>query len=196
MKPEVFAGEFSFGVLLAGMAAHGWPGTAATRDVPASSFKEQAMKITLTSPAFAEGKPIPVQFTCQGSDYSPPLKWSSPPAGTQSLALICDDPDAPVGTWVHWVLYHVPPTVSELAERLPATETLPDGSKQGINDFGRIGYGGPCPPPGRAHRYYFKLYALKSDPSLPPLASKADLLRAMAGQIMAEGQLMGTYQRR
>jgi len=155
-----------------------------------------AMSIQLTSTAFAEGKPIPAKYTCDGADLSPPLKWSNVPEGTKSLALISDDPDAPVGTWVHWVIYNIPPDATELAEGLPKSEVLTNGAKQGMTDFKRIGYGGPCPPPGRPHRYFFKVYALDAELDLKPGATKQQLLRAMDGHILAEGQLMGTYQRR
>ena len=154
------------------------------------------MIIKLTSPALSEGGPIPTKHTCDGDDVSPALKWTGVPEGAKSFALICDDPDAPVGTWVHWVLYSLPATVNELPEKLPTTETLANGARQGVNDFKRVGYGGPCPPPGPAHRYFFKLYALDNEPSLKPKATKNDLLRAMQGHILAEGQLMGTYRRR
>ena len=153
------------------------------------------MSIKLVSSAFAEGQPIPRQHTCDGEDFSPPLHWSELPAGTRSLALICDDPDAPVGTWVHWVLYGLPATVTELPAKIPATETLPNGARQGLNDFHRVGYGGPCPPPSRPHRYFFKLYALDTELTLKPRSTKKDVLRAMEGHILAEGQLMGTYKR-
>ena len=155
-----------------------------------------AMTIQLTSTAFAEGKPIPAKYTCDGTDVSPPLEWSNVPEGTKSLALISDDPDAPVGTWVHWVIYNIPPDVTELAEGIPKSEVLTNGARQGMTDFKRIGYGGPCPPPGRPHRYFFKLYALDTELDLKPGATKQQLLRPMEGHILAEGQLMGTYQRR
>jgi Raf kinase inhibitor-like YbhB/YbcL family protein len=154
------------------------------------------MGIQLTGSAFLEGAPIPGKYTCDGQDISPPLKWKNVPQGTRSIALICDDPDAPVGTWVHWVLYGLPGSVTELPEGVPNTTNLPNGAKQGLNDFGRIGYGGPCPPGKSAHRYFFKLYALDTELSLPPKATKKDLLRAMEGHILAEGQLMGTYKRK
>jgi Raf kinase inhibitor-like YbhB/YbcL family protein len=150
------------------------------------------MAITLTSTAFSEGAPIPSDYTCDGADISPPLAWSEVPSGTQSLALIVDDPDAPRGTWVHWVLYNVPATVTELPPNVPLERSLPNGAKQGRNDFGKIGYGGPCPPRG-THRYYFKLYALDTQLALDAGATKQELLDAMAGHILAEGQLMGTY---
>ena len=148
-----------------------------------------AMSIQLTSSAFAEGNPIPAKYTCDGEDVSPPLKWSSMPEGTKSLALISDDPDAPVGTWVHWVIYGIPPDATELQEGVPTSEVLTNGAKQGITDFKRIGYGGPCPPPGGPHRYFFKLYALDTDLDLKPGATKRDLLRAMEGHILADKPL-------
>ena len=151
------------------------------------------MAMTLTSPAFQEGGEIPRQHTCDGADVSPALRWKDSPSQTKSFALISDDPDAPVGTWVHWVLYGIPPTLTELPEGLPTTETLPNKARQGVNDFRRIGYGGPCPPPGNPHRYFFKLYALDTELSLKTKATKQDLVRAMQGHILAEGQLMGTY---
>ena len=153
------------------------------------------MPIQLTSSAFGEGSSIPARHTCDGLDLSPPLKWSSVPQGVKSLALIADDPDAPAGTWTHWVLYNLPAATDELREATPTTETLPGGGLQGRNDFRRIGYGGPCPPRGRPHRYYFKLYALDAELSLKPGANKSDVLRAMETHILAQGQLMGTYQR-
>jgi Raf kinase inhibitor-like YbhB/YbcL family protein len=151
--------------------------------------------MNITSSAFQAGQTIPTKYTCQGADISPPLQWSGVPAGAKSLALICDDPDAPAGTWVHWVLYDLPVTAANLAEKVPTSATLSSGGKQGINDFKRVGYGGPCPPPGKPHRYYFKLYALDANLDLKPQATKQELLRAMDGHILAETQLMGTYQR-
>src|SRR5215831_17431918 len=118
------------------------------------------MAFELKSTAFKANDAIPRNYTCDGSDRSVPLTWTDPPAGTKSLALIADDPDAPRGTWVHWVLYDVPATVKDLPEGLPAEEKLDNGATQGRNDFGKIGYGGPCPPPGPLHHYHFKLYAL------------------------------------
>jgi len=171
-------------------------GTWQSSSAKASEKERSKMTIQLTSSAFLEGAPIPAQYTCDGQDISPPLKWRNVPQGTKTLALICDDPDAPVGTWVHWVLYSLPGSVGELPEGLPPTETLPNGAKQGLNDFRRVGYGGPCPPGGGPHRYFFKLYALNAELDLPPKATKKDLLRAMEGHILAEGQLMGIYKRK
>ncbi|MGH7606831.1 MAG: YbhB/YbcL family Raf kinase inhibitor-like protein [Gemmatimonadales bacterium] len=151
----------------------------------------------LTSAAFADGRPIPVAHTCDGADVSPPLAWSGAPAGTQQFALICDDPDAPGKTWVHWVLFNIPGTVSRLAEHVGKTETLSDlgGAMQGTTDFEDVGYGGPCPPPGKPHRYFFKLYALDAPLGLRPGVTKADVERALEGHVLAQAQLMGTYAR-
>lgn len=152
------------------------------------------MTIQISSAAFEEGGAIPKNYTCDGANISPPLKWSRLPAGTKSVALIADDPDAPAGTWVHWVLYALPPTVTELAENQPPDKTLANGARQGTNDFRKIGYGGPCPPRG-THRYSFKIYALDTDLALNPGATKAELLKAMDGHLLANGQLMARYQR-
>ena len=151
--------------------------------------------MTITSSAFQSGQAIPAKYTCEGEDVSPPLDWRDLPADAKSLSLICDDPDAPVGTWVHWVVYDLPLTTGGLTEKVSTSQVLPNGAKQGRNDFKRVGYGGPCPPPGKPHRYYFKLYALDTDLGLKPGATKQDLLRAMEGHILAEAQVMGTYQR-
>ncbi len=153
------------------------------------------MALKVQSSAFSQGGTIPKQYTCDGPDLSPPLSWTGTPEGTKSLALIMDDPDAPVGTWVHWVLYNLPASVHELAEGVPTTETLPNGARQGRNDFRKIGYGGPCPPPGPAHRYFFKLYALDTELSLAPGASKGQLEEAMKGHILGQAELMGRYGR-
>ncbi|WP_287962622.1 YbhB/YbcL family Raf kinase inhibitor-like protein [Alcanivorax sp.] len=161
-----------------------------------SVMEVNAMSFEIRSTAFNEGGSIPAKYTCDGDDVSPPLAWSGLPAGTRSLALIADDPDAPDPraprmTWVHWVLYNLPPDASGLPE---AVTTLPPGTLEGINDWKRTGYGGPCPPIGR-HRYFFKLYAL--DEALPDLnqPTKDELLRAMKGHVLGEAVLMGTYAR-
>jgi Raf kinase inhibitor-like YbhB/YbcL family protein len=148
------------------------------------------MTFEISSPAFAQGETIPVKYTCDGADVSPPLRWDEPPAGTGSLALIADDPDAPVGTWVHWVVFNLPADARELPEQA----TLPGGSQDGTNSWGRTGYGGPCPPSG-THRYFFKLYALDTTLDLAVGASKEELLQAMEGHILAQTELMGTYSR-
>ena len=150
----------------------------------------------LTSTAFNEGGAIPARFTCDGSDASPALKWSGAPSGAKSLALIADDPDAPVGTWVHWVVYDLPVSANELPEDTPKSQYLPGGAKQGLNDFKRLGYGGPCPPPGKPHRYFFKLYALDALLELKPGANKKEVEHAMEKHILAQAQLMGTYKRK
>ena len=155
------------------------------------------MAMTIFSPAFADNEEIPIQYTCQGKDLSPPLNWSGVPAETKSLALIVDDPDAPDPqapkmTWVHWLLFNLPPDCAGLPE---AVQKLPDGTGEGLNDWQRTGYGGPCPPIGR-HRYFHKLYAL--DVMLTGLdrPDKARLEKAMEGHILAQAQLVGTYQKR
>lgn len=146
-----------------------------------------AMALELSSSAFSEGKSIPSKFTCEGSDVSPPLSWSGAPSGTKTFALIADDPDAPMGTWVHWVAWNIPSAANSFPEGGVAS-----GTKQGVTDFKRPGYGGPCPPSG-THRYFFKLYALDTTLSLPETATKKELEAAMKGHIVAQAQLMGTY---
>jgi Raf kinase inhibitor-like YbhB/YbcL family protein len=154
-----------------------------------------AMTIELTSPAFREGETIPKTYTADGEDVSPPLRWGDPPAGTQSFALIADDPDAPRGTWVHWVLFDLPAGERDLAQGVPKDEALPNGAKQGTNDFHKLGYGGPSPPPGKPHRYFFKLYALDTQLALHSGVTKAQVEAAMKGHVLAEGRLMGKYGR-
>jgi Raf kinase inhibitor-like YbhB/YbcL family protein len=151
-------------------------------------------QMDITSSAFNEGAMIPGKYTCDGIDISPPLKWSDEPGGTKTFAVICDDPDAPMGTWVHWVLFNLPADIHELSEDIPPTEILQNRARQGKNDFGKIGYGGPCPP-GGAHRYYFKVYALSEELNIESGITKSALLKAMEGKILAEGQLMGRYGR-
>jgi Raf kinase inhibitor-like YbhB/YbcL family protein len=154
----------------------------------------QDMAIKVMSTAFGEGEMIPKQYTCDGKDVSPPLTWSGVPAKAKSIALICDDPDAPGGTWVHWVLFNLPPNTEELAEGVASSKTLGNGGNHGTNDFRKFGYGGPCPP-GGTHRYYFKVYALDTLLDLAPGVTKSDLVKAMKGHILVEGQLMGRYKR-
>ena len=153
------------------------------------------MALTLSSSAFKPGGEIPRQYTCEGADQSPALTWSGAPAGTKSFALIADDPDAPVGTWVHWVAYDLPGDATGLPQGVPAKETLAGNGRQGVNDFRKVGYGGPCPPPGKAHRYFFRLYALDAPTNLPARATKAEVLRAIEGHVLAQAELMGTYKR-
>ena len=153
------------------------------------------MEIKITSSAFADGQLIPTEYTCDGEDISPPLQWETVPDGTLSIALICDDPDAPMGTFVHWVLYNLPPQTGDLPENFPDDETFEDGTRQGITDFGKTGYGGPCPPSG-THRYFFKIYALDVKIDLAIIADKPHLVRAMESHILGQGQLMGKYKRK
>jgi Raf kinase inhibitor-like YbhB/YbcL family protein len=149
----------------------------------------------LSSTAFEEGARIPRKFTGDGTNVSPALAWTDVPKGTKSLALICDDPDAPRGNWVHWVLYDLPADREELPEAVPASTIIAAGGRQGKNDFGRLGYGGPAPPPGKPHRYVFELYALDAAVSVPDGATKQQLEAAMKGHVLAEAQLMGIYGR-
>jgi len=156
--------------------------------------KAEGGTMELTSSAFGEGGMIPDKYTCDGADVSPPLKWNALPAGTQSLALICDDPDAPVGIWVHWVYYDIPADTEGLSEGVASIDHPEEGGTQGINDFRKIGYGGPCPP-GGTHRYFFKLYALDRLMNLPSGTTKKQLLKAMENHIIGQTQLMGKYRR-
>ena len=161
---------------------------------PAPIQKENQMGFRLSSTSFKEGQSIPRQHTCDGVNVSPALEWSSAPPATKTFAIICDDPDAPSGTWVHWVLYNLPGDRIGLVENVPTTEQVPGDGLQGTNDSKKIGYDGPCPPSG-THRYFFKLYALDSEISLKAGATKAEVLKAMEGHIIGQTQLMGTYRR-
>ena len=175
-----------------------------TESLPAED--PSRLTIQLRSPAFAEGGMIPKTFTCDGSDHSPPLEWSGVPASARALALICDDPDAPGGTWSHWVVFNLPSQLKALREGVPAGETVPEAStegsesvveklpkaRQGKNDFGETGYGGPCPPSG-THRYFFRLYALDTRLELGSTATRAKVFKAIEGHILAEGRLVGKY---
>ena len=152
------------------------------------------MSIDVASSAFDEGGVMPARYTCDGLDVSPPLSWSSVPDGTQSFALIADDPDVPSGTFVHWVLYNLSPDRRRLLEDVPNRETLPSGAAQGVNGAGSVGYIGPCPP-GGTHRYIFKVYALDTRLNPGAGATKGDLLDAMEGHVLAEGRQMATYRR-
>ncbi|MGE5759140.1 MAG: YbhB/YbcL family Raf kinase inhibitor-like protein [Gemmatimonadota bacterium] len=147
------------------------------------------MTLVLISSAFVAGAPIPVAYTCDGKNEPPPLTWSGAPPTTRAFALIVDDPDAPAGTWVHWVLYNLPADATGVPQNQAS-------GVQGKNDFGKTGYGGPCPPPGKPHRYFFKLYALDGRLSLRPGATKAEVERAMQGHVLAAAELIGTYARR
>jgi Raf kinase inhibitor-like YbhB/YbcL family protein len=153
------------------------------------------MAFVLKSSSLKEGEMIDEKYTCDGIDISIPLNWSDPPEGTKSFALTADDPDAPSGTWVHWILYDLPADARGLAEGIPPRKTLDSGAKQGINDFRRVGYGGPCPPTGPAHRYVFTLYALNRMIALDAGLTKHELLRAIRGHVLAQAQLVGIYKR-
>jgi Raf kinase inhibitor-like YbhB/YbcL family protein len=166
----------------------------ADKSAPGGGLEGGAVAFQLSTTAFEDGGAIPKKFTCDGADVSPALAWSAPPAGTQSLALIVDDPDAPAGAWVHWVLYDLPGDARALAEGVPQEGELASGARQGRNDFGRIGYNGPCPPRGATHRYFFNLYALDSRMNLSPGASKGDLERAMKNHAVAQAETIGRFQ--
>ena len=157
------------------------------------------MPFALATTAFAAGGEIPSRYTCSGANLSPALTWSGVPERAQALALIADDPDAPMGTWTHWIMWNIPAQATSLPEGVPATEMLENGTSQGKNDFGQIGYGGPCPPPGRPHRYFFKLYALdrKLDRKLDlkPGATRRELEAAITSHTLATTELMGTFRR-
>jgi Raf kinase inhibitor-like YbhB/YbcL family protein len=153
------------------------------------------MAFSISSSAFEHGASIPRAFTADGTDVSPALSWENPPSGTQAFALVCDDPDAPIGTWVHWLIWNLPASAKGLAEGVQPKKTMGDGSAQGKNDFGRIGYGGPSPPPGKPHRYFFRLYALKEKLPLAAGASRRELDKAMEGKILAAVEVFGTYRR-
>jgi Raf kinase inhibitor-like YbhB/YbcL family protein len=153
------------------------------------------MALDLRSSAFSDGGRIPSKYTCDGKDTSPPLSWTGIPAGGKCLALTCDDPDAPRGLWVHWVVFDLPPSATGLPEGVPATPEISGGGRQGKNDFGKIGYGGPCPPSG-THRYVFTLYALDSTLGLPAGTTRQDLLAATRNRALGEATLTGIYSRR
>jgi Raf kinase inhibitor-like YbhB/YbcL family protein len=169
--------------------------------------KEATMaQFTLSSPSFRNNQPMPAKHSCEGQDASPALKWEGAPAGTKSFAVIADDPDAPGGSWVHWVIYNISGNVVELAENVSKGDTVAwvayeiatysAGAKQGMNDFGKVGYGGPCPPRGHGvHHYHFRLYALDTDLNLTPRVTRKQLESAMKGHILAQAELVGTYQR-
>lgn len=163
-------------------------------EAPAKQSPDSTSQFSITSGAFKEGQPIPRQYTCDGVNVSPPIEWTGVPKAAKTVAIIVDDPDAPSGTWTHWVLYNLPADNVGFVENVPADETLKAGGFQGKNDFGKIGYGGPCPPSG-THRYFFKIYAVDEELPLKGGVTKADLEKALAGHTLAQGQLMGTYQR-
>jgi Raf kinase inhibitor-like YbhB/YbcL family protein len=153
------------------------------------------MSFQLNCPRFGSGETIPREFTGDGTDHSPPLNWTDPPAGTQSFALVCEDPDAPRGTWIHWVLFNIPADQRSLEVGIPAESELPSQARHGITDFKTYGYGGPAPPPGKPHRYIFRLYALDTLLNLPPGSTRIQLTAEMNGHILGEAMLIGYYKR-
>jgi Raf kinase inhibitor-like YbhB/YbcL family protein len=161
--------------------------------LPAEEEATMPTTLPLSSSAFSQGAPIPSKYTCDGSNISPQLDWANPPEGTKSFTLIVTDPDASSGDFVHWLIYNIPSTALSLPEGVPTDSTLEDGSMNGKNSFGKVGYGGPCPP--AKHRYYFTLYALDTTLNARAGANKKDILKLMEGHVLAEGQLMGTYAR-
>ncbi|MFB3883152.1 MAG: YbhB/YbcL family Raf kinase inhibitor-like protein [Armatimonadota bacterium] len=186
-------------IVCAGCQRAGQPASLAPGQAQASAStqrKEARMVWTLTSSAFKEGEPIPRKYTCDGDSVSPPLSWTTPPAKTLELALICDDPDAPRGTFTHWVLYGLPARTTSLPESVPKTETLATlgGAKQGKNSADRVGYTGPCPPSG-LHHYHFMLFALDAKTGLKPGATEKELRSAMNGHIIGQAELVGVYSR-
>jgi Raf kinase inhibitor-like YbhB/YbcL family protein len=192
MKKFLFC---SFVLSLAACTAQATPAsmpTSVAASITAVSTEVSVVQFELSSSAFENGEAIPPDFSCDGKDTSPTLMWTEPPAGTQSFALIMDDPDAPMGTWVHWVLYNIPASTRELGEAISADPKLEDGSVQGYTSAKTTGYHGPCPPFG-THRYFFKLYALDTMLTLSEKAGKNDVLSAMDGHILANAELMGTF---
>jgi Raf kinase inhibitor-like YbhB/YbcL family protein len=178
-------------LILAAIAAAG----CSVDSIPSPAQGGRTMTLAISTTSFPHGGDIPRKFTCDGADASPELSWIGAPAATQAFALIADDPDAPVGTWTHWVLFDLPATTASLPEGVSKMDELPSGGRQGRNDFRKIGYGGPCPPPGKAHRYFFKLYALDAKLNLEPGASKQEVEQAMQGHILAQAEWMGKYKR-
>jgi Raf kinase inhibitor-like YbhB/YbcL family protein len=186
MKQNIFMAAFTFPLLM--LTVLNINDFRTKKEVPSVEFK-------IFSPVFEEGKLIPSKYTCDGLNVSPPLKWINVPGSAKSLTIISDDPDAPVGDWVHWVIYNIPPETTEIKEEASSKKLLPKGSLEGKNDFRKLGYGGPCPPSG-VHRYFFKLYALDIVLHAKEGLSKKQLLELMKGHILAETTLMGKYQRR
>lgn len=179
-------------VWIAALCLFGITAAATAGDAPPAAAG--AGSFTLTSAAFLPGGEIPAIYTCDGEDISPPLKWSHVPAGTKSFALVMDDPDAPAGDFIHWVLFNIPASCTDLSESMSGS-ALPAGAIEGKNDFHRIGYGGPCPPPGNAHRYILTLFALDTILRLPPGITSARLMEAVSGHVLARTELTGKFKR-
>jgi Raf kinase inhibitor-like YbhB/YbcL family protein len=171
------------------------PAAWAQYGVPLFEEEESATAFRLVSPAFESDSRIPTRYTCESRNVSPPLEWGWAPIRTESFALIMDDPDAPVGAWVHWVIYNIPADAAGLPEGVSREAESSEGIRQGTNGFGEIGYGGPCPPPGPEHRYVFRLYALDAMLDLPPGATKEELLAAIEHHVLARAKLVGRYER-
>ena len=184
-------GDFLFCLACAGIIAFGTSGTARSEAYPAPPPDS---KFSLSTSSFQASGDIPTRFTCSGDNLSPALSWTEPPAGTKSFALIVDDPDAPGGVFNHWVLYDLPASARQLPEGVPKKGD-PEGARQGRNGFDEIGYGGPCPPPGHVHRYYFRLYALDQKLDLPAGAAKSAVERAIKGHVLAQAEVMGRFKR-
>ena len=153
------------------------------------------MSLAVSSPAFKRGEVIPVEYTCSGADLSPELSWTGVPENTKTFALINDDPDAPVGVWDHWLVFNIPASIAKLAKGIKTTAQIGEGVQFGKNSCGKMKYGGPCPPPGSFHRYFFKLYALDAMLDLPEGAKKAEIEKAMEGHVLAKTELMGKFKR-
>ncbi len=153
-------------------------------------------RLILTSASFRDGERMQVVHTCDGDDTSPPLAWTGVPVETRSFVLLCEDPDAPRGIWLHWLIWNLPADAIELKPGVPPSPEFPSGARQGLNDGGDLGYSGPCPPPGKPHRYVFRLFALDTGLNLPPGVNRSDLESAMTGHVLAEGTIVGTYERR
>jgi Raf kinase inhibitor-like YbhB/YbcL family protein len=193
-KGRAAANAVLFSILAIGGCGGARTDRSVERDTPIGLTPVAALEVT--SDAFAAGDSIPVAYTCEGEDHSPRLAWRGVPGAARSLALICDDPDAPSGTWTHWIVYGLPPSTTELAEGAGAPSGGAPGAAQGTNDFERVGYGGPCPPPGDPHHYFFRVYALDRALDLKPGATRAELMNAIARHVIAQGELMGTYRRK
>jgi Raf kinase inhibitor-like YbhB/YbcL family protein len=186
--------RFRLALLVLSLTVSGCSKPAPTKTQTVVNSVPDKAEIKLTSTAFKEGEAIPRGYTCDGANVSPPLEWAGVPKSAKSISIVADDPDAPGGTWAHWLIYNLPADNIGLVENLPATEKIAAGGFQGTNDFKKIGYGGPCPPSG-THHYVFRIYAIDSELPLRAGMTKAELLKAMEGYIVMQGQLMGTYRR-
>lgn len=184
------SGAFLFALLMVTTASCG---NSSLKSAPRPDPSSSGFRIE--SAAFKQGAFIPPRFSCSGENVSPPLNWTDPPEVARSFALIVDDPDAPGGTWTHWVVFNLPAQTRALDENAPKQDKLPNGGLQGLNSFESVGYGGPCPPPGKAHRYFFRLYALNTVLSMQPRADREDVLSALKGHTVGEAQLMGVFKR-